>query len=134
MDRAEKIALRARCTLVDHVALGFEDLEAARRLYEAALAPLGFAVLGTADDGSVGFGRDGSDDVWLHPRTPTRGLHLALLARTPEEVDAFHAAALAAGATDNGAPGPRPQYHDGYYGAFVLDAQGNNIEAVCHRW
>jgi catechol 2,3-dioxygenase-like lactoylglutathione lyase family enzyme len=61
------------------------------------------------------------------------GAHVAFGVRGTEEVDAFHAAALAAGATDNGAPGPRPIYHPGYYGAFVLDPDGNNVEAVCHR-
>ena len=122
----------ARRLVIDHVDLRVRDLAASRRLYEAALAPLGFAVLHDGG-GRVAFGPPGIDDFGLvQADPPTRGLHLAFSARSREAVDAFHAAALAAGARDHGAPGERPQYHAGYYAAFVLDLEGNNIEAVWH--
>lgn len=72
-------------------------------------------------------------DLWLVPSQNPTTVHLALSADSTEQVDAFHEAALAAGGTDNGAPGERPHYHPGYYGAFVLDPDGHNIEAVCHQ-
>ena len=88
--------------------------------------------------GAVGFGSDLGDGpkpyFWVDGARPppVSGVHVSFAAPDRETVDAFHAAALAAGGTDNGAPGPRPIYHPGYYGAFVLDPDGNNIEAVCH--
>jgi catechol 2,3-dioxygenase-like lactoylglutathione lyase family enzyme len=90
-------------------------------------------------EGSAGFGKDTEYGpkpfFWINARDrpAVSGAHVAFGVRTHGEVDAFHAAALAAGGTDNGAPGPRPIYHPGYYGAFVLDPDGNNVEAVCHR-
>ena len=85
-------------------------------------------------DGSAGFGYNGKPDFWIHANRPLSGpTHIAIASSDQATVQAFHAAGLAAGGHDNGPPGPRPHYHQNYYGAFVLDPDGNNIEAVCHR-
>ena len=121
--------------MIDHLGLTVSDLAASRAFYEAALAPLGYGVVMEIADGDsahLGFGA-GRPDFWISARTPvSEGVHAAFAAPDRATVDAFHAAALAAGGTDNGAPGPRPHYHEHYYGAFVLDPDGNNVEAVCH--
>lgn len=128
--------------VIDHVSIRVSDLDASRRLYEAALQPLGFALLAveSADGRGYGFGRDERDDFAIHEPIDDRGrdrvttgAHVAFAARSRDEVDAFHAAALAHGAIDIGAPGTREQYADGYYGAYVLDLDGNNVEAVWHE-
>ena len=125
-----------RRVFVDHVTIRVSDLAASRAFYEAALAPLGVAVDETRpdlpDDPGVVFGPRGAEDFCISEGAPSGPLHIAFLAASRVEVDAFHAAALAAGGRDNGAPGPRPQYHAGYYGAYVLDPDGNNVEAVFH--
>jgi catechol 2,3-dioxygenase-like lactoylglutathione lyase family enzyme len=124
--------------MLDHVGIEVSDIERSRAFYEAALAPLGISVV-MEFEGAVGFGKETERGpnpfFWLNARgrPATSGLHLCVGGRTTDLVDAFHAAALGAGGTDNGAPGLRPIYHPGYYGAFVLDPDGNNIEAVCHR-
>lgn len=123
--------------VVDHVSLRVRDLGAGRRFYEAALAPLGFGIL-YSDEGGYSFGFEstdrGADDFWiLEGDTPSTGVHVAFAAKDRAAVDAFYDAALGAGGHDNGAPGLRPEYHAGYYGAFVLDPYGNNIEAVHHE-
>jgi len=124
--------------MLDHVGIEVSDLARSRAFYEAALAPLGIAVL-MEFQGAVGLGKETDHGpkpfFWLYERgrPPVNGAHVAFGARESGEVDAFHAAALAAGGTDNGAPGLRSIYHPGYYGAFVLDPDGNNIEAVNHR-
>ncbi len=120
--------------MIDHIGIRVRDLEASKRFYQAALAPLGYRVLmefpGTAGLG----GADGKPDFWISTGEGSAApIHLAFVSPDRATVDAFHAAAIAAGATDNGAPGPRPQYHPGYYGAFVIDPDGNNLELVCHR-
>jgi catechol 2,3-dioxygenase-like lactoylglutathione lyase family enzyme len=117
--------------ILDHIAINVSDLERSRAFYAAALEPLGIGEI-MARPGTVGMGRDGKPEFWLRERAPGEPVHVAFAADRPT-VDAFHAAALAAGATDNGAPGVREMYHPGYYGAFVLDPDGHNIEAVCHR-
>ena len=121
--------------MIDHLGLTVSDLAASRAFYEAALAPLGYGVVMEIADGDsahLGFGA-GRPDFWISAGTPvSEGVHAAFAAPDRATVDAFHAAALAAGGTDNGAPGPRPHYHEHYYGAFVLDPDGNNVEAVCH--
>jgi len=126
--------------MIDHIGFSVRDLARSRAFYEKALAPLGYAVLMevtaemTGTHGHVGFGRDGKPDFWIGDAAPLGGcLHVAFTAPDRAVVDAFHAAALAAGGRDNGAPGLRPHYHPNYYGAFVLDPDGHNIEAVCHR-
>jgi catechol 2,3-dioxygenase-like lactoylglutathione lyase family enzyme len=119
--------------VIDHVGLGVSDLEASTAFYRQALGPLGYQLL-IQRDGSAGFGRDGKPDFWIHANRPLSApTHVAFASPDRTTVQAFHAAGLAAGGRDNGTPGPRPQYHAAYYGAFVLDPDGNNIEAVCHR-
>ena len=128
--------------MIDHVGLRVGDLAASRRLYEAALVELGFTALSEGEfegDAYVLFGRDGNDDFALHSggRAPgrdrvTTGAHVAFTARDADAVDRWHAAAVQHGATDNGAPGLRPEYSGRYYAAFVLDLDGNNVEAVFH--
>jgi catechol 2,3-dioxygenase-like lactoylglutathione lyase family enzyme len=126
---------------LDHIGINVTDVARSRAFYESALAPLGMTLVmeyGLA----CGFGRDGKPDFWigqgatrfqteeqLRAITP---VHVAFLARSRHEVDAFYAAAIAAGGRDNGKPGPRPEYHENYYGAFVLDPDGHNVEAVIH--
>ena len=118
--------------MFDHIGFRVRDMEASRRFYLAALAPLGGGVAMEGPYG-VGLGRGGKPSLWLSQGAPpVSPLHIAFAARTRAEVDAFHAAALAAGAKDNGAPGLRPHYHPNYYGAFAIDPDGHNIEAVCH--
>jgi catechol 2,3-dioxygenase-like lactoylglutathione lyase family enzyme len=119
--------------VIDHLKLFVADLERSAGFYEQALAPLGYAVKLRHDELGVAFGRE-RPELWLahRPELPTTVAHVALRADDRATVDAFHAAALAAGGTDNGGPGLRPQYHPSYYGAFVLDPDGNNLEAVCH--
>lgn len=123
--------MTVRRVIVDHVSIGVSDLAASRAFYTAALAPLGFAELYATSD-SAAYGADDLDDFGISTKYGTGPVHVALLADTHEAVDAFHAAALAAGGRDNGAPGPRTQYSAGYYGAFVLDPDGHNVEAVFH--
>jgi catechol 2,3-dioxygenase-like lactoylglutathione lyase family enzyme len=124
--------------VLDHIGIEVGDFERSRAFYEVALEPLGIRLL-MQFDGALGFGKETEHGpkpfFWVHGRgrPAVSGAHVAFGARTPDLVDAFHVAALAAGGTDNGAPGPRPIYHPGYYGAFVLDPDGNNVEAVCHR-
>lgn len=122
--------------ILDHLTLHVADYAKSKAFYLRALAPLG--VVTVLDFGAVaGLGRDGKADFWLASapagQAPQRPMHIAFAARSRAEVDAFHAAALAAGATDNGGPGVRAIYHADYYGAFAIDPDGHNVEAVCHR-
>jgi catechol 2,3-dioxygenase-like lactoylglutathione lyase family enzyme len=126
--------------MLDHVGFAVSDLERARKFYQQTLSPLGIMLLYdiTAEqtDGEtyLGFGEDQRPYFWVGTGRRFGGnIHVAFLAETRELVDKFHAAGLKAGGKDNGAPGLRPHYHKNYYGAFVLDPDGNNIEAVCHR-
>jgi len=115
--------------MYDHVGLRVKNLGASARLYAAALAPLGH-VLCSEDDKSVGLGPARAPTLWLHADRAGGGAHVAFRANGRGAVDAFHAAGLAAGARDNGAPGLRSDYSPSYYAAFLLDLDGNNIEAV----
>src|SRR3954469_5794285 len=117
--------------MLDHLAIGVRDLAASRGFYEAALAPLGFGVV-MERDARVALGPPARPIFWLVDREPTSAIHIAFQAASRERVDVFHAAALAAGGRDNGHPGLRLDYHQHYYGAFILDPDGNNAEAVCH--
>ena len=126
--------------LIDHMSLSVSDLDRAKAFYVRALAPLGIGIAMeipkaiTGDYDIVGFGKGGKGELWIAPggkQTPQ--VHIAFLAASRADVDAFYAAAIAAGGKDNGGPGVRPHYHQHYYGAFVFDPDGNNIEAVCHR-
>lgn len=125
--------------MLDHVGFSVSDFSRAKAFYEAALRPLGLSLLmevtaeQTGADAHAGFGADGKPFFWIGTGDrATGGTHVAFAAATHAEVDAFHRAALAAGGRDNGAPGLRPHYHQNYYAAFVLDPDGDNVEAVCH--
>jgi catechol 2,3-dioxygenase-like lactoylglutathione lyase family enzyme len=119
--------------MIDHVGLNVRDLASAKAFYELALAPLGYRIFMEWEK-VVGFGIEASvPDLWIHERgEPTTTAHVSFRAGDRTVVDAFHRAALEAGGRDNGAPGLRPHYHEHYYGGFVLDPDGNNVEAVCH--
>jgi catechol 2,3-dioxygenase-like lactoylglutathione lyase family enzyme len=123
-----------RAPFIDHVTIRVADLDQSRKFYAGALEPFGVHVVEI--DGEHGpelaIGPEGSEDLVLADGKPSAPVHVAFLALDPETVDAFHAAALQAGGRDNGAPGPRPQYHERYYAAYALDPDGNNVEAVCH--
>ena len=126
--------------MIDHMGFAVSDYKRAKAFYAKALAPLGYGLImevpadvPPSGAAAAGFGENGKPDFWIggegklaHP------LHVAIVAKTRDTVDAFYKAAMAAGARDNGAPGIRPHYHANYYGAFVLDHDGHNIEAVCH--
>ncbi|WOO79899.1 uncharacterized protein LOC62_02G003412 [Vanrija pseudolonga] len=128
--------------MLDHIGVQVSNYDTAKAFYTAALAPLGSKLImeipreHTGGAGVGGFGSDGKPAFWISDSKKraagSNDAHVAFSASSTEQVDAFHAAALAAGATCNGKPGPRPQYHPGYYGAFVTDADGNNVEAVFH--
>ena len=128
--------------VIDHVGIRVSDLAASRGMYEAALAELGFAVLGEGEfegDAYVLFGRGTSDDFALHSvgtepgrDRVTTGAHIAFQAPDNASVERWYAAAIENGGTDNGAPGVRPEYSGRYYAAFALDPDGNNVEAVFH--
>jgi catechol 2,3-dioxygenase-like lactoylglutathione lyase family enzyme len=119
--------------MIDHIKLNVGDAARSKAFYEQALAPLGYHVVMEPSRGVVGMGTR-FPDFWLAQSATPTVAHVALRAEDRAAVDAFHAAAVAAGGTDNGGPGLRPQYHPGYYGAFVLDPDGNNLEAVHHTW
>lgn len=120
--------------MIDHVKLFVGDLGRSKSFYLCALEPLGYTLMMELGPLGLAFGRE-RPELWIAPvpasELPTSA-HVALRAGSRAAVEAFHAAALAAGAADNGAPGPRTHYHPTYYGAFVLDPDGNNLEAVCH--
>lgn len=119
--------------MFDHVAVNVRDMEKSRKFYEKALAPLGCSVTGTFGDW-VGFGKDGKSFLWLTRRDPVGGsVHIAFACDRREMVDGFYEAALQSGGRDHGKPGVRQDYSPDYYAAFVLDPEGNNIEAVCHK-
>ena len=126
--------------MIDHVGFPFSDYERSKAFYLNALAPLGYRLImevggehTESKSPAAGFGADGKPDFWIGGEGGLKGiLHIAIATKDRAAVDAFHRAALAAGGRDNGAPGLRPQYHPGYYGAFVLDPDGHNVEAVCH--
>lgn len=125
--------------MLDHTGIDVSNPEKSRTFYTKALAPLGYEIIMeipkeyTAGKVVLGYGVAPKPDFWVHEGTPnTPRVHVAFRAANHAEVDAFYKAALAAGGKDNGPPGPRPHYHKHYYGAFVLDPDGHNIEAVCH--
>lgn len=116
--------------LFDHVALPVRDIARSRAFYEGALRPFGVKVV--ESPAGLGFAL-GDQDFWIGEGDVAAGsVHIAFAAPDRETVDAFHAAAVEAGGVDNGRPGLRPRYHSGYYAAFVLDPDGNNVEAVFH--
>jgi len=124
----------SRRVVIDHMAVGVTDLARSRDFYTLALAPLGFEEIGPWSDANreVSFGLKEANDFAISTEYGSSPIHIAFAADSREQVDAFHAAALEAGGRDNGAPGERPEYSEGYYGAFVLDPDGHNVEAVHH--
>lgn len=128
---------------IDHVDIRVSDIDASKRFYEAALEALGLRVTQTRPDpnggAEIGFGAAAGTEFAIHEPTDspgqdtiTTGAHIAFSAADESAVHAFHEAAVGHGGRDIGAPGPRPVYSEGYYGAFVLDPDGNNVEAICH--
>jgi len=123
--------------VIDHMCINVSNLVAARDFYSKALAPLGYELIAQIPNAEapvvIGFGEKGKPDLWFAQSGPVQhAQHIALRTSSRKAVQAFHAASLAAGGTDNGAPGVRPHYHPHYYGGFVLDPDGHNVEAVCH--
>ena len=128
--------------MIDHMSISVSDYEKSRAFYLKALGPLGYTLVMELDKKDIpelpspkvgGLGEGGKPDFWLAQVSPvTTPQHLAFRATSRAAVDAFYQAAVAAGAKDNGPPGVRPHYHEHYYGAFVIDINGHNLEAVCH--
>ena len=128
--------------MIDHIVVTVKDYEKSKAFYTKALAPLGYTLVMEPMPKAGGFGKSGKPDLWIGEGRPTywgqehspstAPIHIALTAPNRAAVRAFYEAALAAGAKDFGAPGPRPLYHASYFGAFVLDPEGNNLEAVVH--
>lgn len=127
--------------VINHIELPVTDVEASRRFYEAALKPLGLALIMSIDPARTahggaryGFGRDGYPSFWIHQEAgATLAVHVAFTAGDRGSVDVFHAIGLAHGGADNGGPGVRERYHPRYYAAYLFDPDGNNIEAVCQN-
>lgn len=125
--------------MIDHISFQVSDFERAKEFYVRALAPLGYSVVMEVTEeqsgyaAAAGFGANGKPGFWISGGGALdKPLHIALAAKDRATVDAFYAAAMSAGGADNGPPGIRAQYHPDYYGAFVRDPDGHNIEAVCH--
>ena len=125
--------------MIDHIGFPVSDYVRAKAFYTQALAPLGYSLIievmqdDRPGEPAAGFGANGKPDFWIGGEGAlNKPVHIAILAKDRVTVDAFYKAALAAGGRDNGAPGIRAHYHPNYYGAFVLDPDGHNIEAVCH--
>jgi catechol 2,3-dioxygenase-like lactoylglutathione lyase family enzyme len=125
--------------MLDHLGISISDLARSRAFYLTALAPLGMDIQlevsaeQTGDHAAIGFGANGKPFFWIgEGKQPASSIHVAFAAGSRADVDAFHCAALTAGGRDNGAPGLRPHFHADYYGAYVLDPDGYNVEAVCH--
>jgi catechol 2,3-dioxygenase-like lactoylglutathione lyase family enzyme len=125
--------------VIDHTGVNVSDFARSKTFYQQALAPIGYTLLVevpaalTGSGDAAGFGEAPKPDFWIGHASPNKPpIHVAFRVASRAQVDAFYAAALAAGGTDNGAPGLRPHYHPHYYGAFVRDPDGHNIEAVCH--
>lgn len=118
--------------MIDHTAVNVSDQEAAKAFYSKALEPLGYSLAFEVAE-FMGFADANGMDLGVVRRDPVGGAHVAFKCDDHATVDAFYEAALAAGGKDNGPPGIRAHYHEHYYGAFVHDADGNNIEAVCQK-
>jgi catechol 2,3-dioxygenase-like lactoylglutathione lyase family enzyme len=119
--------------MLDHLGLGVSDYATSKRFFERALAPLGYELVMEFGGAAAGLGAGGKPDFWISQAETIAPVHVAFASSDRATVDAFYKAALEAGGRDNGAPGLRPEYHPDYYGAFVYDPDGNNIEAVCHQ-
>lgn len=118
--------------IIDHLGISVSDYERSKAFYLKALAPLDIGLVMEVQ-GNAGFGANGKPDFWIGGGARQAPVHVAFVARGRKQVKAFYDAAIAAGGKDNGPPGVREIYHPNYYGAFVLDPDGNNVEAVCHH-
>lgn len=119
--------------MIDHIGITVSNFEKSKTLYEQALAPLGYELV-MEFPGLAGLGIDGKPDFWINEaEAVTAQIHIAFRAKNRSQVEEFYKAAISAGGKDNGAPGIREHYHTNYYGAFVLDFDGHNFEAVCHK-
>jgi catechol 2,3-dioxygenase-like lactoylglutathione lyase family enzyme len=118
--------------MLDHVGLVVSDYARSKGFFEQALSPLGYTLFMEHGISGAGFAHAGKPDFWIKQGEAGSAIHVAFASADRTTVDAFYEAALSAGGSANGAPGLRPEYHPTYYGAFVLDPDGNNIEAVCH--
>lgn len=117
--------------MFDHIGIRISDLPKSMRFYDAVLGSLGHERC-CSDEATVGYGAGGNPSFWLHATgLPGAGSHIAFASPDRQSVEAFHSAGVAAGGADNGAPGPRPDYGRGYFAAFLIDPDGNNVEAVC---
>jgi catechol 2,3-dioxygenase-like lactoylglutathione lyase family enzyme len=126
--------------MIDHTGIGVSDFDKSKEFYTRALRPIGYELIAefsaqvTGSAAVAGFGEPPKPDFWIHEGVPNKpAVHVAFRVTSRKLVDEFYDAAIAAGGRDNGAPGPRPHYHENYYGAFVLDPDGHNVEAVCHQ-
>ncbi len=126
--------------MIDHSGLVVSNIAKSKAFYMKALAPLGYKLMAefpstiTGEADFAGFGVPPKPDFWISQGTPNKpAIHVAFRAETRKQVKEFYSAAIEAGGRDNGAPGLRPHYHQSYYGAFILDPDGHNIEAVCHN-
>jgi catechol 2,3-dioxygenase-like lactoylglutathione lyase family enzyme len=129
--KIEGVSLPVTLPLIDHLALRVRDERRSRTFYEQALEPFGVKVVESSR--GPGFAIEGGGDFWIEEgEPPAAPVHVAFAAADRATVDKFHRAAVEAGGRDNGAPGLRPHYHAGYYAAFVIDPDGNNVEAVFH--
>jgi catechol 2,3-dioxygenase-like lactoylglutathione lyase family enzyme len=118
--------------MIDHLSIRVSDYQRSKDFFARALAPLGFRLLFEHPISGAGFGRDFKPAFWIKQGPPSPVLHVAFAASDRTAVAAFHQAAIEAGGRDNGGPALRPEYHPDYFGAFVLDPDGHNVEAVCH--
>lgn len=118
--------------MIDHLSISVSDIAKGRAFYDAVLAAVRGKRVMDIDDHASGYGTDWRPVFWIGAGGPALNGHIAFAAPDRASVDAFYKAAIAAGAKDNGAPGLRPHYHPSYYGAFVIDPDGNRLEAVCH--
>ncbi len=126
--------------MIDHTGIAVSNYQQSKKFYSDALTAIGYELIVefpasvTGSEDVAGFGEGGKPDFWVVSGTPNKPpVHVAFRVANRAMVDAFHKAAIAAGGTDNGQPGLRPHYHPNYYGAFVRDLDGHNIEAVCHE-
>lgn len=119
--------------MLDHITLGVSDIKASIAFYDPVLQPLGIVRLYSEGEDFAGYGSGRKAFFWIGHKASIAGTHVAFAAASRTLVERFHAVALAHGGRDNGQPGLRPRYHANYYGAFVLDPDGHNIEAVCHN-
>lgn len=119
--------------IIDHIGINVQDYQKSKQFYEKLLKPLGYELVMEVFGKYAGFGKDEKPEFWIGEGEPLKSLHVAFVAKDHKTVDAFYENGLKIGGKDNGAPGVRAHYHPNYYGAFIIDPDGYNIEAVCHQ-